>query len=74
VSVHLKDAAKAEKDAPDVVWGTGIADISGVLAELACQKFGGVFSIEYEANPANNAAEVAQCIKYFNQVASELAK
>jgi sugar phosphate isomerase/epimerase len=74
VSVHLKDAAKADKDAPDVVWGTGIADISGVLAELACQEFRGVFSIEYEANPADNTAEVAQCIKYFNQVAGELVR
>jgi sugar phosphate isomerase/epimerase len=74
VSMHLKDAAKAEPDAPDVVWGTGLADISGVLAELACQDFRGVFAIEYEADPANNAAEVAQCIKYFNQVSNELTR
>jgi L-ribulose-5-phosphate 3-epimerase len=74
VAVHLKDVARATPDSPDVVWGTGIADISGVLAELACEHYRGVFSIEYEANPDNNMAEVAQCIKYFNQVSNELAR
>jgi sugar phosphate isomerase/epimerase len=74
VSVHLKDAAKPEPDAPDVIWGTGLADISGVLAELAHEDFRGVFSIEYEANPEDNMGEVAQCIKYFNQVSNELTR
>lgn len=74
VSVHLKDVEKANPKAHDVVWGTGIANLSGVLAELAHQDFRGVFSIEYEANPADNTAEVAQCIKFFNQVSNELAR
>ncbi|MGQ9649241.1 MAG: sugar phosphate isomerase/epimerase family protein [Phycisphaerae bacterium] len=74
VSLHLKDVEKPDPKAHDVVWGTGVANLSGVLAELAHQKFRGVFSIEYEANPDNNTAEVAQCIKFFNQVSNELAR
>lgn len=74
VSLHLKDVEKTDPKAHDVVWGSGVANLSGVLAELAHQKFRGVFSIEYEANPDNNTAEVAQCIKFFNQVSNELAR
>jgi L-ribulose-5-phosphate 3-epimerase len=73
ISLHLKDVAKAEPGSPDVVWGTGICNISGVLAELAHQKFKGTFAIEYEAHPADNMTEVAECIKYFNQISNELA-
>ncbi len=74
VSVHLKDVEKADPKARDVIWDTGVANLSGVLAELAHQDFRGVFSIEYETNPADNIAEVAQCIKFFNQVSNELAR
>jgi sugar phosphate isomerase/epimerase len=74
VAVHLKDAAKAEPDAPDVIWGNGLGNLNGVLAELAHENFRGVFSIEYEAKPEDNMGDVGQCIKFFNQISNELAR
>ena len=33
----------------------------------------GVFSIEYEHNWLNSLPEIAQCVKYFDKIAAELA-
>lgn len=63
-SVHLKDRAAVGRRTPDQVYGTGALDISGILAELHRQKFGGWIIIEYEANPGNNFDEVRRCADY----------
>ena len=45
--------------------------MKAVLAELKNQGFKGVFSIEYEHRFTMD--DLAQCVKYFNQCAKELA-
>lgn len=75
ISLHFKDIAEkkvGEKEQHDVIWGTGILDVKGMLSELKRQNFKGVFSIEYEYNWDNSVPDIKQCVEYFNQVADEL--
>jgi hypothetical protein len=44
-----------------------------MLAELNRQKVETVFSIEYEHNWDNSLPEIAQCVEYFDKIATELA-
>jgi len=74
-SFHFKDVkAKEEGEAEqhDVIWGTGVCDVRGILVELKRQKFKGVFSIEYEYNWENSVPDIKQCIQYFNQQVDQL--
>jgi sugar phosphate isomerase/epimerase len=54
-----------------VPWGTGKGDVKAVLAELNAQGFKGVFSIEYEHQ--FTLADLAACVKFFNDTAKEIA-
>ena len=75
ISLHFKDIAPKEegvKEQHDVIWGTGILDVEGMLKELKRQKFKGVFSIEYEYNWDNSVPDIKQCINYFNGVVDEI--
>jgi len=75
VSFHFKDLNEFNnKDAHDVVWGTGKADVKALLAEMKKQGFKGVFSIEYEYNWDNSVPEITQCVAAFDQFAAELQK
>lgn len=66
ISLHLKDLPEMDKrEAQDTIWGTGLADLPAVLAELDRQEFSGVFSIEYEKNWFTSMPEIAECIKFF---------
>ncbi|HOW65389.1 MAG TPA: sugar phosphate isomerase/epimerase [Candidatus Paceibacterota bacterium] len=64
VSGHLKDLDRMGPEAHDVPFGTGVADIPGVLDELKRQGFVGNLAIEYEYNWTNSLPEVAQCIGF----------
>jgi sugar phosphate isomerase/epimerase len=64
VSSHLKDLNVFDRRGHDVPFGTGVADIPGILEELRRQKFNGNVSIEYEHNVQNSMPEVAQCIGF----------
>lgn len=72
VSLHFKDLNQMG-GGHDVPWGTGAGNVKAMLAELRRQGFRGVFSIEYEHNWLNSLPEIAQCVKYFDKVAAELA-
>ena len=72
ISFHFKDLNQAG-GGHDVPWGTGVADVPAILAELKDQKFKGVFSIEYEHNWDNSVPEISQCVKFFNEQAKKLA-
>lgn len=73
VSFHLKDLNEfGVRNAHDVPWGTGKADIKAILTELDRQGFEGVFSIEYEYNWENSVPEIRQCVEYFRKTAAEL--
>ena len=73
-SLHFKDIAPKEgkEDLEDVVWGTGVLNLKGMLQELKQQDFKGYFTIEYEANWENNLPEIKKSIENFNRVADEV--
>jgi sugar phosphate isomerase/epimerase len=72
-SLHFKDLNEfGNKDAHDVVWGTGVSKAGQILAELASQDFEGVFSIEYEYHWENSLPEIKKCVEFFNKTAAEL--
>lgn len=75
ISLHFKDIAakkEGEKEQHDVIWGTGILDVEGMLKELKRQNFKGVFCIEYENNWDNSVPDIRKNIEYFNQVTEEI--
>lgn len=64
ISLHLKDSNEDSLNAHDVPWGTGTANIRGILDELKRQHFEGNISIEYEYNWNDNVIDAAQCIGF----------
>jgi sugar phosphate isomerase/epimerase len=75
VSLHFKDIIakqQGEAEQHDVIWGTGILDVKGMLNELKRQRFEGVFSIEYEYNWENSVGDIKQCTDYFNELVNEI--
>jgi sugar phosphate isomerase/epimerase len=70
---HFKDLNERSPQAHDVPWGNGVGDIKGVLTEMKRQKFHGDFLVEYEHNWENSSPEIAQGLKYFEAVCSELS-
>lgn len=63
ISSHLKDLNQMG-EGHDVPYGTGVANIPGILNELRRQKFNGNISIEYEYHWDNSVPEIAQCIGF----------
>lgn len=74
MAMHFKDIAPqgTEGTLEDVVWGTGVLNVKGILEEFKRQNFKGYFTIEYEANWENNLPEIKQSIDYFSKVADEI--
>lgn len=73
VSAHLKDLNEfGVREAHDVIWGMGKANMMAILSELDRQKYNGTFSIEYEHNWLNSLPEIRRCVVYFNSVAGNL--
>lgn len=64
LACHLKDLTAFERSAHDLPFGTGVADMGAVLAELKRQKFDGHLSVEYEYNWEHSVPEIAQCIGF----------
>lgn len=64
ISVHLKDRPEIGKQLPDTVYGTGVSDVAGMLAELKSQGFAGNISVEYENKWDDNLADVKACIEF----------
>lgn len=73
INVHLKDLNKKAPDGHDVPWGTGVSDIKAILTELHRQNFKGLILVEYEHNWGKAMPELAECVKFLNKVAGELA-
>jgi len=73
---HLKDVkpAGAAGKFEDTIWGTGVADAKGIMAELQRQGAKGViFNIEYESSHGTElVANVAKCCENFSKFAEEL--
>ncbi len=76
ISLHFKDTNKVGKGAHDVPFGTGQADVKGMLTELKRQGFKGLLSLEYESGATGDQliGELKQSIAFFDQTAKELGK
>jgi len=75
ISLHFKDIAAKKEDVKwqdDVIWGTGVLDVKGMLQELKRQNFKGVFVVEYEYNWENSVPDIKKCLKYFDEVSDEI--
>jgi sugar phosphate isomerase/epimerase len=74
VSLHFKDLNDFGRG-HDVPWGTGKADVKGMLQELKRQGFHGYFSIEYEHGGVQDLlVNLPKCIEFFDETAAKLAK
>jgi sugar phosphate isomerase/epimerase len=71
---HFKDLNEKSPDAHDVVWGTGVNDAKGLLAELKRQHFDGPLMVEYEHNWEKSMPEIAQCVEFFKNTTKEMGE
>ncbi|MGB7161490.1 MAG: sugar phosphate isomerase/epimerase, partial [Tepidisphaeraceae bacterium] len=73
---HFKDLdAFGKREAKDIVWGTGVGDAKGMLAEAKRQGFKGVIAIEYESTTGQELVDnVRKCIEFYDATAKELAE
>lgn len=71
-SFHFKDLNRLGKGAHDVPWGTGVANVPALLAEMKRQNFQGPISIEYEHNWLESLPEIEQCVKNFHKMTGDL--
>jgi sugar phosphate isomerase/epimerase len=74
-SIHLKDAAESGKrDSRDVPLGTGQGNYSAILNQLYEWQWKGVMTIEYEHQSPQLVEEVAQCVKFVEDFATDKKK
>ena len=71
-ALHLKDLNEKSPKAHDVVWGTGVSNVEGVLQELKRQRFKGPILAEYEYNWDNNTPEIAASVKALREMIRKL--
>jgi sugar phosphate isomerase/epimerase len=64
ISSHMKDLNEMAREAHDVPFGTGVADIPAVLTELRAHRFAGNISLEYEYHWENSTPECGQCVGF----------
>lgn len=72
VSFHFKDLNKSARNAHDVPWGNGVANVPALLAEMQRQKFRGPVSIEYEHNWLESLPEIGECVVNFHRMLGQL--
>jgi len=56
----------------DVIWGTGVSNVKGVLKELKAQNFKGPIIAEYEYDWNNNAPAIAESFRYVKDVINKM--
>lgn len=64
LSVHLKDVKEAQFGSPDLPYGQGIGNISGVLTQLKKQGFCGHVAVEYEHVTDRLLDDVKHCLNF----------
>ncbi|MBP9004382.1 MAG: sugar phosphate isomerase/epimerase [Candidatus Hydrogenedentes bacterium] len=74
IEFHFKDLNEfGNRDAHDVIWGTGVCNVKEILSYLKQKGIQAHFSIEYEHNWDNSLPEIAECVKAFEAMAKELS-
>jgi sugar phosphate isomerase/epimerase len=71
--VHVKDITTFNRtNADDAIPGHGVIDFPAIFQELKNQGYKGNFSIEHEANWYNNAGDVVEIVKFYNDQVKNL--
>ena len=71
IESHFKDLDDKKSD---VVYGTGVANVKGMMEELKRQGFKGAMIIEYEhGDLAHLDSTIPQCVAAFDKIAAEVA-
>ena len=73
ISLHLKDRKEIGRKSNDQIYGNGVSNIAGILAELKRQKFQGCIYVEYEENWLNNVPDVRQCLEFIRNPTAQAA-
>ncbi|KAA3658379.1 MAG: DUF1080 domain-containing protein [Calditrichaeota bacterium] len=60
------------REAHDVPWGTGVANVKAIMQEMHRQKYQGTVSVEFEYNWEASVPEVRQSLRYFDEVARSI--
>ena len=69
IDVHLKDLDLfGERDARDVPYGDGKANIRDIMAELTRQNYAGYITIEYESEPEEPSASIKKGLEYIDSI------
>ncbi len=72
IECHFKDLDEKKSD---VVFGTGIANVKGMMEELKRQGFHGFMNMEYEHGDLAHLDEtMPKCVTAFDKIAAEVAK
>lgn len=70
--VHIKDVSAANKDGHGVEIGRGIIDIPRFVRTLVKMKYAGIVSLEYEKEPKDPLAGLAESVGYVRGVIATL--
>lgn len=70
LTFHFKDLNEKSREAHDVIWGQGVAQVEDIMREMKRQGFSGVVTIEYEHNWENNLPYIIESARFFNKVAA----
>ncbi|KAA3610083.1 MAG: DUF1080 domain-containing protein [Calditrichaeota bacterium] len=73
ISFHFGDLNSfGDKEAHDVIWGSGIGELETVLTEMHRQGFKGVFSVEFEYNWEASVPDIRKSVAFFNKFVAGL--
>jgi sugar phosphate isomerase/epimerase len=64
VNLHLKDRSCIGTPSTDLIFGTGVLNVAGMLEELRKQNFQGCLFIEYETNWTHSVPDVKECLRF----------
>jgi sugar phosphate isomerase/epimerase len=65
-TMHMVEMSKIGRGGEIVPFGQGASDLGKVLDELKRQKFNGTITCEYERKTPTLEAEIAECVKWWN--------
>ena len=68
---HFRDMNVSGRDTHDVPLGTGMCDVKAILEEVYHKGIKPIFMMEFEYS--NSLSELAQSVKFFDEVAAELS-
>ncbi|MBN1489975.1 MAG: sugar phosphate isomerase/epimerase [Phycisphaerae bacterium] len=72
--LHLKDVSENSPQGHDVILGTGVVNVKGMLTELHRQKFAGQISFEYDNEVKDKAADVRRSASVVREIAKGLGQ